>query len=748
MILQDKYQNYRGAMPAEMQSEEDFLDAMRYYYSAYAKNNGAIGFAGTYMVGYGRRTFAQLRDHGRGMQNPEKYKDQLDPFIKKGKNKGKRRWNISWDIVKLIPKFRSITVDKITSIRLGPDIEALDDEAKRDRLIKKNQVKLSMLPEQQMFMEGSGYSMQTGMEGVDSPSDVDFLYQVGGLKLEVEMAIKDALDEMIEDSDWNVLSQMIADDLVDLNCFAFDQVWENGVRVLKYVDPAKLVIMPSIYKDFRDRECCGYIHSEKITNIKLTDPTIPDDKIEAIKKVYGSNAQTFGYPRHDSGTIEDYAPMGSGYGNEFGVDVLTMYFLSTETEYYVTGKSRRGSRQFEQVDKDFQLSERGKKAGKRIEEYPITKMYKCNWVIGTDVVYGYGEIDNIVPYGKDGNLRPVWPMVIYMGNEPSLVERVIGFDDDIQMDTFKIRSMISKLPPAPRMIVFQSLIKDTVNIAGEEFTILDMASNFQSEGIWVMDEAMPFSLPGEDVNYGKDPIRFLPSGIAEDLQILTSNIMRNFENIRQGWGINPVADGTSQDPDMLKSVMQGLQQATNSALAPFIKQFVNGYERMVKNLAAIGRLFEGKAFSSWKVSVRAVTAETIQFMMQDLMSRKDLLDESSYFIIWNMLVTGDVEKAQYMMAKFSKIAKEQQHAKEIQIAQATAQGNAQAAQAAEAARAQTVQAEAQAKIIVLAEEHKLKLNEMDKAHLLQLEFAREKSRLDTEQGLAITKANNQNRLNQ
>lgn len=747
---------------SDVKDEKFFLRRMEYYYGLYSRDNTAIGNGGMFFRGSERRSIKELRDHARGLQNVNKYKDLCDPVDKKT---GKRMWNISWQPATILSKFRNIVKDKMTSLMLEPITEANDEAARIEKSNIKNLLKILRQDETAQMTDGVQFDEPSEFSDAESPEDVDAIYEMGGIRLAVEIMMKDAIDITLYRSRWDTLSGMIAEDIVDLNAFAADQEVINTKQELKYVDLPRVVIRPSIYPDFRDSDFRGYVSNMKISEIRRF---VTDEKVlkSIERKVKGRNHQS-DFNDQNRGFREDYSRSNDNFRtyNDFGVEVLKMYFLDTQRERFVSGVHKNGSRVFERVPLDFVLSERGMQAGKEIVERNPMYLYQCYWVVGTDTVFNYGPVEGIA---RDSEMNVIWPLTVYMGHEQSLIEKCIGFDDDLQLANYKVRHLIAKMPPGPRMIIYKDVIRDSVKIAGEQFSIIDIIGKYQSDGMMILDRR-EYSLPGEGDS--KKPIDFIPAGIAEDLMILKQRIFEQVDFMRQTTGLNEVADGTSQTPDMLKSVMQGLTQATNSALGPYINMYIRGFKSIIEHIGYkyqvlvlngtvdVGTMPMGTYIKrvllddkirqhSFNIMVRVQTLEDKQMLMNYLMSRQDALGADAYFAVLNCIMGNDLKKAQFLLSKYWEKAVEQQHANQVEIAQATAKGNAEAAIATEQAKSQTLQAENG----FLSERMRLEFdlqNKLDQEnHLRKMKEIELENLYKMETGVKVVRANNQNRADQ
>lgn len=756
----------------EEKTEAYFLRKMNMFYQMYTGGQTSFGFNGkitnrTSAV----RSFAELRAHARSVQNPEKYKPQVD-LDKPQKRKKKTINNISWQPVSVLSKFRSIMIDKLMSIMSDPMVFAVDDAATYQREFMKNFMMLLRDPSTSVIRGGVPVDEPIEFEGIETKEDVDALFKMGGIKLAIEVLLKDAIDVTMANSGKQVLFRMIVEDLVDLYCAAIDTTLINGRQILTYVDPAKVIISPSIYPDYRDSEYRGYLSYWSLANIGaiIKDP----GKMERVKNVarnYHGTWFAHGSGGQNSGEREDFVSSNTSDG--FGVEVLKMYFLDTDQERYVSGIRKNNVRQFEKVSSGFNLSERAEKSGKTIVERNILYLYEVYWVVGTDVVFSTREDNNFVLEGipRDINNNIIWSMIICNGHEPSLMERCIPFDDDLQIANFRLRRMISKMAPGPRMIIYQNMIADSVVIGGEEFTIFDLIGTYQDEGLLVLNQSKTMAVSPIEEGYGQKPIDFLPSGIAEDFGLLRTRIIDQIDLIRQVTGVNEVADGTTNKGDMLQSVMRGLSEATNSALGPYMMLYSDLSKLIYEHIAYryqalvlsgsidVGYLQFGsfvkkvsldKNIRSHKfiINVSLYTRDMKQMLREYVISRQAELPADAFFVILRAIDDGDIIKAQYLTSKYVAAKQASDHAQRLEISQATAKGNAEAAIATEQAKAQTVQVQLDADIQKMNHEHKLYLDKLRVEHELMMKKAGAIEKQKGENNLNAIEANNRNRLNQ
>ena len=772
-LFEQKYRGMYGTDPINPgpKDKQYFLNKMNYFYSHLVHESGGLTYAAKNM-GPSRRDFKTLRDYGRGLQSMTKYFKQVgfdNEEIQKFQND-----NISWAPIPIWPKFRNLIFSKFYDLMLTHNPKAQDGRANFEREFLKNKMKLLRQQETKVATP-NGTLPQDQFSDVKSPEDVDFIFQIGGIKLPIEIGLKDDIDTSLEASGFDMLQRMLIEDLVDIGGSSLDTVIRNGKIVVDYVDFARVIVRPSIYPDYRDSDVRGYVAEKKISELLMIDQPSIQAHWDQLKNAYGSGVGPYSSYVYGQGQgyRQDYARNEQqNYGfTDFGTTVVKLYWLDTDMRRFLVGKRSSGATQYEEVPADFTLSKRGERAGKYIESRAIQQLYKCSMVLGTDIIYDFGQADSIVPPGEIGVKSMVWPMQIMSAQEPSLTEKVIPFIDDIQISLLKRRDLITKMPPGPRMVVYKSMIKDGVTLGGKKYSFRDLLSMYQREGVLLLDEKDEYSLPGEDINSKKEPIKFMQTGIAEDLQLLETNIDLNIDKIRQISGVNEVADGSSGNPDMLKSMVSSLQMAANNALRPWVDLYVSFYKNVTQSLMwtyqvyrALGLIEQennwgpyGQLYRSFGVELlrydMGLTIEVndkayMDFLMQDLMSKREIIPPEIYFTIYNAINQGDLRKAEFFLIKASKEAGELAHQRQMEIAQATAQANRAAAIAAEQERRQTLATELEKTL----KEEEFRAMIQDALGNSQLsrdkDFETHKSALEKDMAVAVVAENNQNRLNQ
>jgi hypothetical protein len=708
-----------------------FLKMCQYMWSNYTRGYSSIGYGGYSGSG---KSYTSLRLYSQGQQDKRQYAkllNDIDPLTNKGE------MNINWDIVQILPKFVDIVVGKMTSIDFDVKTQALDEGSTKARLRKQGKMKLLTNPRVQQFMKQYNVAPPDVQlpEFIKTAEDVDMYIKMGGARLDYEMAMRDCLESTKYESGWETLKDKVVKDVVDLGICAMKTKCHPKTHKVKsdYVDPEKLIIQESKYSDHRDSKWVGEIRSITIGQLREESDLTEKEIIEVVKKYKGfkGNADNFVPPNIDLEksyrNTSEYDASNFGYNN-FRIDVLEAYFIAKDAERYLVGhREDNNSYIYDKMKKtNAKLTEDMEAKGHHMEDKVTEKCYKCFWVIGTDCIYDAGEEYAIVKKDVNGVKEALLPIQVYSSKMPSLVERCTGFVDDIQLAVLKKRNVLAKMAPGPRMVLDKSKFRDSVKIGTKKYSMLDLLRKYIKSGVMIVESIAEFE-EGEGGN--PNPIQFLPTGITEDISILLSDIAGSIDQIRNVTGLNEVADGSSQRQDMLQSVMEGLNAATNNALRPTFRiyeglhfswakycvlkwqtaliggdikvEFVPIGDNSIKTVSISNSLY---LYDFGVIVTMVPSAEDRQMLLRNLEAYKanNQVDVADYFVIYNMVQGGDVKKAQLY---FSKAAKEHQalmHRRQIELQEAQGKANGEGAMMAEQARAKTMQLSLQKEMQLLA----------------------------------------------
>lgn len=680
-------------------NEKFLLDYAKWVWSQYVNGVCGIGYNG---IVYSR-TMAELRAYGRGMQNPSKYRDYLDPPDKKGN----RLMDISWDTEKILPNLRAAIKEMAHEINLEPDIEAVDERSKRTKEFMVEKMKMALDPRMQDLLQQGGIdTAEIVPEGVETEFDVDFIDKMGAIKLVEEMEIKDMVTKTLERGGWDVIRDMLADDIVDLHTLALHIRKVGKELVLEYIDPARIIARKSKYPDYRDTDYIGFWQS--VTLSELREMGMEEEQLVEVAKKYAGINNNIKWSNWDQTYRENYLRQnGNLWYDSYTIDVMTAYFLCRDAEKYVVGRHRNGNEIYDKVSLDAKLDEKDIKRGKRFKEESRSKLYKVNWVIGTDCIFMSGEnTDNVL----DENNTPLMPIILVTGDGPSPIEKAIPLVDDIHMAIYKMRHVLTKMAPGPRMLIDKSRLRPMVSFGDEKISMREMLEMYPKTGALFYESVGDFADP--TMGNQSPPFQFLNSGIGEDIGILSNEIAVKTDRLRTVMGVNALMDGTSRQPNMLKGVMEGLIMSGNTVNRPYSRLMMTFFRRVVsfvgnfwRNAIVYGEesgypedILERLNKTQFRYEVKfGLNESDRQIMLQDLVAKRDagMVEPDAFIVIYNMIKRGNIAKAQLYYVKAVRDARKQRQQEQMQLVQQQSQGNQEAGVAVEQAKQQALQIEQQ-----------------------------------------------------
>lgn len=759
-----KYPQPASVAPEVRESPKFFLDWCHFVYSCYSYGTTLNVNGGVTRTG---RSIEELRAYARGKQGTAKYRAWCDVLVKAvndsrggGLGTADRRsiMNISWDNVQVLSPMRDIMLSKLAAPRFEPVVKAVDTMSEKARREKYYRDKMSVDPRMKALFAQAGMQPDGITEGYAAmePGDIDVLRQLGEYNLPQEVLMQDVVEASLDKTGWEEIAQMLNEDVADSNMmFCLAQALPKEGRIgIKYVDPAGIVSPVSKYKDGRDVPYRGFIEHINISQLRA-ESNLSEKELYLIAKNYSgyhlNTALRNQFPNFGNrGFREEFMQENNRqvYDN-FGVCVMTLYFIANDAENYIVGTRRDGNAVFDRVGTAAKLNTGGSNDGKRMETVPIQYVYKCRWVVGTEYVFDYGKDDTIVRVGQNGSKQAVIPIIGWVGDGASIVERCISIVDDIQLATLKQRALLANLPPGPRLSIDTSLMEESVKFGGVEFNLMEVLKLYSGRGVFFYRSKPEFSNPDANGS-NRPPIGDIGSGIQEDFNLFAVFIQQKMNELRQATGINEFVDGSANPQDVLIGVVQGLEAASNNSLKPYLfagyslyKSVVNVMARKYQMLALNGsismrhwpvggntiktlELTPDIALYDIEVSARILPSEQeMQLMMSGVLQKQQegKLTDADVFIIMEMLYDKDLKKAKVYMARAVARNEERMAARQQELVAQQTKGNIETAKASEQARRDSILTEGEVEGRIEELKHQNRLVEMrEQSRLKQQEM--------------------------
>ena len=498
-------------------------------------------------------SFHKLRLYARGEQSIQKYKDELSI------NGDLSYLNLDWKPVPIIPKFVDIVVNGIAEKTY--DIKAYAQDpygvSKRTKYMENilKDLKTKELNDfaQQAF--GVDLHLSKKEDLPDSEEELKLHMQLN-YKQAVEIAEEQAINVLLEGNRYELIKKRFYYDLATIGIAAVKNNFDtsSGVTV-DYVDPANLVYSYTEDPYFEDLYYVGEVKTIPINELVKQFPKL---SIEELTDVNNQGYKRSGY--------YNKSIQGGGEVDKNQVQVLYFNYKTYAKEVYKVKDTATGASKVIVKDDTFNpaadamLEARFGKLEKQIEV-----LYEGALVLGTDKLLKWELAKNMMrPKSDFTKVKMNYSIVaprMYKGKIESLVGRITGFADMIQLTHLKLQQVLSRMVPDGIYLDADGLAEiDLGN--GTNYNPQEALNMFFQTG-----SVIGRSMTGDgDMNPGKIPIQEIQSGNGSGkMQSLIQTYNYYLQMIRDVTGLNEAKDGSTPDKNALVGVQKLAAANSNTA---------------------------------------------------------------------------------------------------------------------------------------------------------------------------------------
>jgi hypothetical protein len=508
--------------------------------------------SGTNRYKSNQNTFHQLRLYSRGEQSIQKYKDELSI------NGDLSYLNIDWKPVPIIPKFVDIVVNGISERTF--DIKAFSQDpygvSKRTDYLNSIVRDLQTKEINDFAKENFGVNLYENPPEMlpDSQEELDVHMQLN-YKQAVEIAEEQAINVLLEGNNYDLTKKRVVYDLTTIGIGAVKNRFSKSEGVvIDYVDPANLVWSYTESPYFDDIYYCGEVRNVPINEIKKQFPDLTD---EDLKRISETGYQNNGF--YDR-TISNYNESDSNT-----VQVLYFNYKTYMNEVYKIKESATGASKVLLRDDTFDppvevLEQQFGKLSRSIEV-----LYEGVLVLGTDYLLQWELAKNMMRPKSDSSKVLLNYSInaprMYKGKIESLVSRITGFADMIQLTHLKLQQVMSRMVPDGVYLDADGLAEiDLGN--GTNYNPQEALNMFFQTGSVI---GRSFTQDG-DMNPGKIPIQEITSGSGGNkLGALINTYNYYLQMIRDVTGLNEARDGSMPDSKALVGIQKIAAANSNTA---------------------------------------------------------------------------------------------------------------------------------------------------------------------------------------
>jgi len=564
--------------------------------------------------------FRMRRLYARAEQPVQKYKDEL------AINGDLSYLNLDWKPVPIIPKFVDIVVngmdDKLYDIRAF----AQDPESRRIRskyaedILRDMQAK-EFLNEIQSVLSMDLFNTDNPEELPENKDELDLHMQLS-YKQASEIACEQAINNTLEFNRYNLKKKRVIEDLVILGIGCVKTNWNKaeGVKV-DYVDPSKLVYSYSEDPNFEDLWYVGEVKALSLADCKKQFPNLTDSELQRLQEYQGNGNFLYNYNGRRDGNY---------------IYILYFEYKTYSEQVFKIKKTATGLEKALEKPDTFNPEENDNfdRVSRSIET-----LYTGAKVLGYDMMLDWKLAENMTrPKSNlvkvNMNYNICCPKM-YNGRIESLVSRMMGFADMIQLTHLKIQQVISKVIPDGVYLDVDGLAE--VDLGNGTTYNAKEALNMYFQTGSILGRSMTTD---GDPNPGRIPIQELvKSDGGGKIQSLISTYQYYLQMIRDVTGLNEARDGSMPNSDSLVGLQKLAAANSNTATKHILNSYLYLTVKTCENIVL--RTSDSIEFALTEEALKNSISTWSVGQLQDL-SNIHLYDFGIYFD----LVPDETEKEQ------------------------------------------------------------------------------------------------------
>ena len=499
---------------------------------------------------YNQNNFHNLRLYARGEQSIQKYKDELSI------NGDLSYLNLDWKPVPIISKFVDIVVNGIAERTY--DIKAFSQDpyglAKRTKYMEDIQKDMRLREFNAAVQSDLGLDVRkSNIEELPETNEELELHMQLSYKQNIEIAEEQALNVLFDGNKYELIKKQFYHDLTVLGIGAVKTAFNTSEGVVvDYVDPANLVYSYTDSPYFDDIYYVGEVKSIPVNELAKQFPHLTESELADIMKNKPYNRNNYNtrnsIDKEDNNTIQ----------------VLYFNYKTYMNEVYKIKETGTGADKIIPKDDTFNPPE-NKEGGYSRLLRSIEVLYDGAMVLGTNKLLRWEMSKNMMrPKSDYTKVKMNYAIVaprMYDGRIDSLVKRITGFADMIQLTHLKLQQVMSRMVPDGVYLDADGLAEiDLGN--GTNYNPQEALNMFFQTGSVI---GRSFTSDG-DMNPGKVPIQEITSGAGGNkMQALIGNYNYYLQMIRDVTGLNEARDGSTPDKNALVGVQKLAAANSNTA---------------------------------------------------------------------------------------------------------------------------------------------------------------------------------------
>ena len=494
--------------------------------------------------------FHNLRLYARGEQSIQKYKDELSI------NGDLSYLNLDWKPVPIISKFVDIVVNGMTERMYDIKAYSQDPYGVSKRTEYMESILADMRTKDLNAYTEQAFGIQIADNDPETLPDSEEELQLHmqlTYKQAVEIAEEQAINTLLDGNKYELTKKRVYYDLAVLGIGAVKTGFNTSEGVtVDYVDPADLVYSYSDSPYFDDIYYVGEVKTIPVNELAKQFPHLTEGDLEDIMKNKSNNRSNYNsihtYDKEDTNTIQ----------------VLYFNYKTYMNEVYKVKETGTGAMKIIPKDDSFNPPVDVEFNYSKLQR-SIEVLYDGAMILGTSKLLRWEMVSNMMrPKSDYTKVKMNYSIVaprMYNGKIDSLVKRITGFADMIQLTHLKLQQVMSKMVPDGVYLDADGLAEvDLGN--GSNYNPQEALNMFFQTGSVI---GRSFTSEGE-MNPGKVPIQEITSGSGGNkMQALIGNYNYYLQMIRDVTGLNEARDGSTPDKNALVGIQKLAAANSNTA---------------------------------------------------------------------------------------------------------------------------------------------------------------------------------------
>ena len=459
--------------------------------------------------------------------------------------------NLDWKPVPVISKFVDIVSNGMTEKSFDIKAYAQDPESIQKRTKYAESVLQDMLAKEDLIK----LNEQIGLDGfsTDDPDSLPqnkeelALHMQMDYKQAIEIANEEVISQVLAKNKYDEIRKRFNYDLTVLGIGSVKTTWNkaNGV-VVEYCDPSNMVYSYTDDPNFEDIYYVGEVKSISIPELKKQFPNIPEEELRRIEKMPGNRQYITGWNAYDENTVQ----------------ILYFEYKTYNNQVFKIKQGPNGLEKAIQKTDSFDPPENDtfKKVSRSIEV-----LYSGAKILGTNTMLKWELAENMTrPFADTTKVEMNYVICaprMYRGKIDSIVSKITGFADMIQLTHLKLQQVMSRMVPDGVFLDVDGLAEVDLGNGTNYNPAEALNMYFQTGSIL----GRSLTQDGE-LNRGKVPVQELQSSSGgAKIQSLIQTYQYYLQMIRDVTGLNEARDGSTPDKDALVGLQKLAANQSNVA---------------------------------------------------------------------------------------------------------------------------------------------------------------------------------------